>query len=62
MLKLTLYCPHCHDRTHHEPLTADLEEPVLCTSCYTETRRCDLLTDAGLRVLDHLILAKPSGA
>jgi len=62
VLKLILYCPHCCDRIHDEPLTADLEQPVLCTSCYRETRRCDLLTDAGLRLLDHLILAKPSEA
>jgi hypothetical protein len=32
-----------------------MEELVSCTSCFTETKRSDLLVSQGLTLLDHLV-------
>jgi hypothetical protein len=32
-----------------------MEELVSCTTCYTETKRSDLLVSQGLTLLDHLV-------
>ena len=55
MLELALYCPTCWDRIHGGPISADMEEVVSCTTCFTETKRSDLLVRNGVTLLDHLV-------
>ncbi len=55
MLEMALYCPACWDLVHRGPVQADMEERISCASCFTETKRSDLLVRNGVTLLDHLV-------
>jgi len=61
-MEFLLYCPHCGERVHREPLSIDMEETIYCSKCFGATKAAELLTDKGRTFLDHLVwLSEISG-